>query len=169
METATWLLVSVRMEPTVRPHKINHSYTSQLHCFPTLILWATAVSAGCTPGTWGAGCLQNCTCVTEHQSSPCDALDGTCHCLPGYTGVDCEQGESDSHNEMERVLILHKKKTVCDSHIGMYCVKYITAWKYHIKNSAKYAVIVSHVRFCPHSHCMCIQNPHHPLKAQVRY
>ncbi len=49
--------------------------------------------SGCTPGTWGTDCLQNCTCLTEHQSSPCDVVNGTCHCLPGYTGIECQQSK----------------------------------------------------------------------------
>ena len=49
--------------------------------------------AACTLGTFGAGCLQNCTCVPEQESSPCDIVDGACNCLPGYTGSACESGE----------------------------------------------------------------------------
>ena len=50
--------------------------------------------AACPGGMYGAGCLQNCTCVVEHGSSPCDNVDGTCHCLPGYNGSSCETGTS---------------------------------------------------------------------------
>ena len=46
----------------------------------------------CPIGTFGEGCSQNCTCLAEHESSPCEHVDGTCHCLPGYTGSSCEQG-----------------------------------------------------------------------------
>ena len=49
----------------------------------------------CPAGTFGAGCQSNCTCVAEHESSPCDHVDGTCHCRPGYNGSSCEQGIRD--------------------------------------------------------------------------
>ena len=48
--------------------------------------------AVCPAGSYGADCIGNCTCVAEQESSPCDHVDGTCHCLPGYNGSSCEMG-----------------------------------------------------------------------------
>ena len=31
--------------------------------------------------------------MTEQESSPCDHVTGTCHCIPGYTGESCEEGK----------------------------------------------------------------------------
>ena len=62
----------------------NH-YT--VNCCPVIPLLA------CPVGSFGAGCEQNCTCVPEQESSPCDNVDGTCSCLPGYTGPSCDQGK----------------------------------------------------------------------------
>ena len=62
----------------------NH-YTD--NCCPVIPLLA------CPVGSFGAGCEQNCTCVPEQESSPCDNVDGTCSCLPGYTGPSCDQGK----------------------------------------------------------------------------
>ena len=30
--------------------------------------------------------------MAERESSPCSHVDGTCNCLPGYTGPSCDQG-----------------------------------------------------------------------------
>ena len=59
--------------------------------------------AACTPGTFGPGCLQNCTCVPEQEFSPCDIVSGACNCLPGYTGSACESGEY--HDAREYICI----------------------------------------------------------------
>ena len=48
----------------------------------------------CPAGSYGTDCLQNCTCVPEQESTPCDHIDGTCHCLPGYNGSTCELGNT---------------------------------------------------------------------------
>ena len=53
------------------------------------------VPIACPAGSYGTGCLQNCTCVSEQESSPCDYVDGTCYCLPGYNGSFCELGKLD--------------------------------------------------------------------------
>ena len=55
---------------------------------------SSITSPVCPPDTYGAGCQQNCSCT--HESSPCNAVDGTCNCLPGYTGVACEIGNPSS-------------------------------------------------------------------------
>ena len=55
-------------------------------------LYITHFYTECPAGSYGSGCLQNCTCVPEQESSPCDHIDGTCHCLPGYNGSNCELG-----------------------------------------------------------------------------
>jgi hypothetical protein len=54
-------------------------------------------SSACLPGAYGAGCLQNCSCVSENEVSPCDPTNGTCHCLPGFTGPHCQGGQLISH------------------------------------------------------------------------
>ena len=46
----------------------------------------------CPQGSYGQDCSQNCTCVAEQESSPCNHVDGMCHCLPGYNGSSCELG-----------------------------------------------------------------------------
>ncbi len=46
--------------------------------------------AACPIGRFGVTCAQNCSCLAGFESSPCDHVDGTCHCLPGYTGPACE-------------------------------------------------------------------------------
>ncbi len=71
---------------------LNYCHTSM-----TNINIPTTFTA-CALGTWGTDCLQNCSCVTEHESSPCNAVDGTCNCLPGYTGMDCN-GSKFTHHE----------------------------------------------------------------------
>ena len=45
----------------------------------------------CPSGTFGAECAELCTCVAGRVSSPCDSVNGACHCLPGFTGQDCEE------------------------------------------------------------------------------
>ena len=68
--------------------QVNQNYSYEHVCI--LIVWLVIIA--CPGGNYGAGCLQNCTCVSEQESSPCDHVDGTCHCLPGYNGSSCELG-----------------------------------------------------------------------------
>ena len=58
------------------------------------LLIKSYIISECPAGSYGTGCLQNCTCVPEQESSPCDHVDGTCHCLPGYNGSSCELGSA---------------------------------------------------------------------------
>ena len=44
----------------------------------------------CLNGTYGPNCLRMCMCSPDHESSPCDRIDGTCYCEPGYTGRFCD-------------------------------------------------------------------------------
>ena len=60
------------------------------HCSDDLF---DCVHIACPAGSYGTDCLQNCTCVLQQESSPCDHIDGTCHCLPGYNGSSCELGK----------------------------------------------------------------------------
>ena len=70
---------------------ISHNYYYYLKLV-TKYLFNNYTILVCPAGSYGAGCLQNCTCVAEQESSPCDHIDGTCHCLPGYNGSSCELG-----------------------------------------------------------------------------
>lgn len=44
----------------------------------------------CPPGTFGANCQLKCDC---RNNGSCDRLTGTCLCIPGYYGRQCENGE----------------------------------------------------------------------------
>lgn len=47
----------------------------------------------CPDGTFGDGCLETCACMDGRVDTPeCDNINGTCNCLPGYTGIECEEG-----------------------------------------------------------------------------
>ncbi len=39
-------------------------------------------------GTHGQDCTSNCLCKNK---SPCDNVNGTCYCAPGWTGVICDK------------------------------------------------------------------------------
>lgn len=43
----------------------------------------------CEWGRYGADCAEVCNCA--HQES-CDAVTGACHCIAGYQGPTCSQG-----------------------------------------------------------------------------
>jgi hypothetical protein len=42
----------------------------------------------CDEGLFGPGCRNNCTC---ENGARCDAVTGSCRCLEGWTGRDCEE------------------------------------------------------------------------------
>ena len=47
----------------------------------------------CPAGMYGVNCLEACNCRTVAVYwPPCNHMNGTCHCLPGYTGLSCENG-----------------------------------------------------------------------------
>merc|ERR1719239_503194 len=43
----------------------------------------------CQQGTYGADCVNTCSCVRENTNE-CDFQWGDCYCKDGYTGIDCE-------------------------------------------------------------------------------
>ena len=71
----------------------------------------------CPAGSYGAGCLQNCTCVPEQESSSCDHIDGTCYCLPGYNGSSCELGKLTSVVHKITMMTRLYCKTQCNNFI----------------------------------------------------
>lgn len=52
-----------------------------------------ASPAGCTGGFFGPGCALRCGCA---GGADCDPVTGQCHCVDGYTGPTCQQGEPGS-------------------------------------------------------------------------
>ena len=56
-----------------------------------MFLLTTVVNFGvsaCDPGFYGLGCQSVCQCY-EGNTVSCDAVDGTCLCIPGWTGHEC--------------------------------------------------------------------------------
>jgi len=47
------------------------------------------IFSGCLAGYYGAGCQLQCNCAAN---ASCDAVTGSCRCLPGRTGQLCQQG-----------------------------------------------------------------------------
>ena len=45
----------------------------------------------CPVGTFGPGCLKNCSCLNEGR---CKVTDGKCECLPGWKGPQCQEGKA---------------------------------------------------------------------------
>ena len=41
---------------------------------------------GCAEGTFGVGCVNNCTCF---NNATCDPVNGTCNCTEEYQGPQC--------------------------------------------------------------------------------
>lgn len=98
MEHAIWLLASVNVMMVslvllvVQVSTIKE-YIIWLHEEDRIRMHYVKIHIiACHRGTFGVGCLQSCTCVVEHESSPCDHVTGECHCLPGYNGSSCEAG-----------------------------------------------------------------------------
>ena len=44
----------------------------------------------CTTNTFGQDCTQQCQC---QNGASCNAVNGSCTCTAGYTGVNCEVGK----------------------------------------------------------------------------
>ena len=47
----------------------------------------------CASGTHGQDCSQNCTCQNGAQ---CDPISGHCTCRPGWQGLSCDKGMSNT-------------------------------------------------------------------------
>lgn len=60
------------------------------HSGPSLLC---LVPSGCRSGFFGPGCALRCSCG---GGADCDAVSGQCHCVDGYVGPMCQQGESGS-------------------------------------------------------------------------
>ena len=54
-------------------------------------LLSSLLFVACSPGWYGANCLQRCVC---HGQATCDRVTGECLCPQGWTGIACELGES---------------------------------------------------------------------------
>lgn len=74
-------------KPAIPVSHYRHRYLTYCTQFATLLCY---FPTACPANTWGSGCLQNCSCLAERESRPCDIVNGTCYCLPGYTGATCE-------------------------------------------------------------------------------
>ena len=44
----------------------------------------------CSPNEFGQGCIQQCQC---RNGALCNAVNGSCTCTAGYTGVNCNSGK----------------------------------------------------------------------------
>ena len=45
----------------------------------------------CPSGTFGADCMESCLCMEGRVESPeCNSVNGSCNCLPEYSGIYCE-------------------------------------------------------------------------------
>ena len=55
--------------------------------------------ADCRGGLFGPGCALRCDCG---GGADCDPITGQCHCVDGYTGPTCRQGESGSQGRGRR-------------------------------------------------------------------
>jgi len=49
------------------------------------------VVAACAAGTFGVNCEERCSCMSN---STCDAVTGQCQCSAGWTGDQCQHGQS---------------------------------------------------------------------------
>ena len=45
----------------------------------------------CSPGFYGLDCRYPCSCL---NGAHCDPVRGLCHCPPGYTGAQCQNGKT---------------------------------------------------------------------------
>ena len=45
----------------------------------------------CSPGFYGLDCRYPCSCL---NGADCDPVRGLCHCPPGYTGAQCQNGKT---------------------------------------------------------------------------
>ena len=59
----------------------------------------------CPAGWYGDQCKQQCQCENE---ATCDSVDGSCDCVPGYTGRLCQNSKSGFPQALE-IMENHKK------------------------------------------------------------
>lgn len=62
---------------------------------PPFLLSVQCTLIDCPDGMYGVGCLQPCDCRKERVHNPlCHQVNGACYCLPGYSGILCENGKN---------------------------------------------------------------------------
>ena len=57
-------------------------------------------TTGCPDGKFGIGCSMTCSCEEEGTKS-CDRFNGTCYCIAGWKGLNCD-GEGEGEDEDAR-------------------------------------------------------------------
>ena len=61
----------------------------QNSCRSVNLLIDLPVLTECPAGSYGHKCLETCKC---QNGASCDPVIGTCHCMAGWQGTFCEQG-----------------------------------------------------------------------------
>ena len=70
------------------PYVYLHARTTAYEAYLLILLMGCVE---CGPDFFGSGCLQRCICTNGGR---CDHVTGTCLCLPGWTGEQCEEGRN---------------------------------------------------------------------------
>jgi hypothetical protein len=82
---------------------IGYHHNPLLLCYGKLTMsYFLSSYLACPQGLWGPECREPCDCSNR---GTCSAVDGSCACDPGWTGVRCADGNE--HRAGGRVCSLH--------------------------------------------------------------